>query len=144
MDENFVVRFEKWVNLTGINPNQITVKAGLPIGLVGKLLNGGKGLSVENIEKILYAYPDLNVDWLITGRGEMLLKDNSTTKKPLIVDEMPTIREIMSDQRKEIAELNQQVGALKDQIKRLEKKCDDDSFRNRNVIQDITSNELKK
>lgn len=56
----------------GINDNQMTVAAGLSIGLLGKAKTGGKGMSSINIEKILLAYPDLSPDWLLTGRGEML------------------------------------------------------------------------
>ena len=56
----------------GINDNQMTVNAGLSVGLIGKAKVSGKGMSSMNIEKILLAYPDLNSDWLLTGRGEML------------------------------------------------------------------------
>lgn len=56
----------------GINDNQMTVAAGLSVGLLGKLKKNGKGMSSVNIEKILSSYPNLSAEWLLTGRGEML------------------------------------------------------------------------
>ena len=56
----------------GINDNKLTVDAGLSVGLIGKAKKCGKTMNSVNIEKILLAYPDLNSDWLLTGRGEML------------------------------------------------------------------------
>ncbi len=141
MDENFASRFGKWMEETGINANQITVKAGLSIGLIGKLLNGGKGLSIEQLEKVLYAYPDLNVDWLITGRGEMISQRvvHSTEKNN---DERPTLRDIITDQRKEISSLNREIGALTEKVNRLERKYDDASFR-KNVADGVVPAELE-
>lgn len=57
----------------------MTVAAGLSIGLLGKLKKSGKGMSSTNIEKILSSYPDLNAEWLLTGRGEMLRNTTELT-----------------------------------------------------------------
>ena len=59
----------------GINDNQMTVAAGLSIGLLGKLKKNGKGMSSANIEKILSSYPNLNAEWLLTGKGDMIKSD---------------------------------------------------------------------
>lgn len=56
----------------------MTVAAGLSVGLLGKAKSGNKGMSSNNIEKILLAYPDLSPDWLLTGSGEMLKSDTDT------------------------------------------------------------------
>ena len=57
----------------GINDNQLTVNAGLSVGLIGKTK---QGMNSKNIEKILLAYPDINAEWLLTGKGEMLRSNN--------------------------------------------------------------------
>ena len=56
----------------GINDNQMTIAAGLSVGLIGKAKSSGKGMSSMNIEKILLAYPNLSPEWLLTGKGEMI------------------------------------------------------------------------
>lgn len=69
---NFIERLQYYMASEGINDNQLTIAAGLSVGLIGKAKNSGKGMSSVNIEKILLAYPNLSPDWLLTGRGEML------------------------------------------------------------------------
>ena len=68
----FIERLQRYMEYKGVNDNQMTVTAGLSVGLIGKAKNSNKGMNALNIEKILLAYPDLNSEWLLTGQGEML------------------------------------------------------------------------
>lgn len=46
-----------------------------------------KGPTAEVLSKILYAYPELNINWLVTGKGPMLVgrQETKTTKQiPLL------------------------------------------------------------
>ena len=87
---NFIERLQYFMAEKGINDNQMTIAAGLSIGLLGKAKLAGKGMSSNNIEKILLAYPDLSSDWLMTGRGEMLTSSIQSTD---IKVSDPSIRE---------------------------------------------------
>lgn len=55
----------------GLNDNKVTVMAGLSVGTLGKQRKGSRGLSSDSIAKILYAFSDLNADWLLTGRDQV-------------------------------------------------------------------------
>lgn len=70
------------MKLKGINDNQMTIAAGLSVGLLGKLKKSGKGMNSSNIEKILYSYPEINASWLLTGKGEMLVSHDPPTDTP--------------------------------------------------------------
>ncbi len=37
-----------------------------------------KSIGLEKLESILENFPKLNIEWLLTGKGEMLKKDNNT------------------------------------------------------------------
>lgn len=80
---NFIERLQYFMEKKGINDNQMTVNAGLSVGLIGKAKVSGKGMSSMNIEKVLLAYPELSADWLLTGKGSML-KDNGGIPKDLV------------------------------------------------------------
>lgn len=67
-------RLDKYMKYKGLNDNQLTVLAQLSVGSLGKQRKGSRGLSVESIAKILSACPDLNSDWLLIEKGEMLKK----------------------------------------------------------------------
>ncbi len=55
----------------GLNDNQVTVSAGLSVGLLGNARKGGFDLGKKSVEKILSVYQDLDRVWLITGSGKM-------------------------------------------------------------------------
>ena len=145
MDEDFFDRLDKFLKFKGLNDHQITVQAGLSIGVIGRQRKTGRALAVANIAKILYAYPELNADWLITGRGEMLTTVATPApeeKKEIVHEEMPTLREIITDQRNEIASLNREVGALREQITNMERRYDSASFRQQDMGNRVVSPEL--
>jgi len=51
-------------------------KFGETCGFSGSLINNSKGsIGSEIINKISIAYPELNMEWLITGKGEMLKEE---------------------------------------------------------------------
>lgn len=70
-----ISRIQAYMEYKGLNDNQLTKAAGLSNGLIGKAKKSGKGITSPNVEKILKAYPELNPDWLLTGRGDMLNKN---------------------------------------------------------------------
>lgn len=75
---DFFDRLDKYMEYKGLNDNRITVEAGVSNGLIGKARKRGS-LSQDNISKILYAYPELDANWLLTGKGSML---NSNEDSP--------------------------------------------------------------
>lgn len=77
---SFTDRLCEFMKFKNLNDNQLTIAAGLSNGLIGKAKNSGKAISFSNIEKVLHAYPELSADWLITGRGEMLKQESSTSQ----------------------------------------------------------------
>jgi hypothetical protein len=62
------------MKLKGLNDNKITVDAGISNGLIEKGRKRG-GISQENISKILFTYPEIDANWLLTGKGEMLKEE---------------------------------------------------------------------
>ncbi|HBX44445.1 MAG TPA: hypothetical protein DEG28_00930 [Porphyromonadaceae bacterium] len=80
MSGDFFDRLDKYIDHKGLNDNKVTVQCGLPVGSLGKQRKGGRGLSVQSIAKILHTYSDLNSEWLLTGKGEMLKERNLAQK----------------------------------------------------------------
>lgn len=55
------------------------------------IFNNDSAIGVDKLEKIYNAYPELNMDWVITGRGEMIydrpeaafiMRDNGVAIRP--------------------------------------------------------------
>ncbi len=109
---NIIGRLEQFMDSQGINNNQMTVKAGLSVGLIGSARKKRTGLHSDNIEKILRAYPELNPSWLITGRGKML-PDGYNMKKE---DNITLIEDPELNYKSLINELHETIAILKEQL----------------------------
>lgn len=66
-------RLRKFIDYKGISKYRFYKETGLSNGFLDKDGNIGS----DKCEKIYYLYPDLNLIWLITGEGEMLLHANN-------------------------------------------------------------------
>ncbi len=71
-------RLQTYMVHKGLNPNRITVDAGLSNGLIGRAIKNNAGLNSDTIEKILNTYNDLSPEWFISEIGSMLKTNNQT------------------------------------------------------------------
>ncbi len=82
---DFFSNLDKYMTFKKLNDNKITVQTGISNGIIGKGRKRG-ALSQDNISKILHTYPELNANWLFTGKGEMLKTEENkkTSNRNLI------------------------------------------------------------
>lgn len=66
-------RLQLFMQHEGVTAFQMNKEAGLTRTLLIKAIEKHQGLNTATIEKIVKRYPNLNADWLITGRGNMLI-----------------------------------------------------------------------
>ena len=64
-------------------------QCGLTNGTVGTI--GGKGPGAEIVQKIAYTYPELNLNWLFVGSGNMLLSGKSDTSPSVSIGTIQTV-----------------------------------------------------
>jgi transcriptional regulator with XRE-family HTH domain len=72
----FQNRIKEFIEYKGISISSFERQLGFSNGLIGKVLKGSS-LGSDKIEKILYAYKELNAHWLLTGKGKMVFDDNT-------------------------------------------------------------------
>ncbi|MDO4707456.1 MAG: S24 family peptidase [Porphyromonadaceae bacterium] len=70
--ERVVDRFDRYMEMRGLNDNIVTKDLSLSIGTIGKSRKDGRDLSRKVVEQILNFYTDLEEVWLLTGKGSML------------------------------------------------------------------------
>lgn len=66
-------RLQLFMDHEGLSAYQINKDAGLTKGLITKAFGNGLGLTSGTLEALLRTYPQLNANWLIVGRGPMLM-----------------------------------------------------------------------
>lgn len=85
-----VQRIRQYIENKGISKYRFYQQSGLSNGALDK----GENIGSDKCEKILHAFPDLNSDWLLTGRGSML-KNNGLelidNKEDIEKNELPEV-----------------------------------------------------
>ena len=64
------------IEYKGISKNKFYNETGISNGILDKK----SGLSMDTIEKFYSTYPEINPEWLLTGKGEMLKSGNTNTE----------------------------------------------------------------
>lgn len=85
-------RFLQYIEHKGISENKATIDCGLSQGLLHQAKSGKSDLGHKSIDKISKQYQDLNISWLRTGEGEMLL-NNKKNDEEIIQQHSSTIEQ---------------------------------------------------
>lgn len=101
-------------------------------GLSNGILDKKSGLTLDSIEKIYSKYPEINIEWLLTGKGEMLktfaqnITQNGNTnvnnghnvsgQGNIIKQTNDELMEIIREKDKQIAEKDKQIAMLIEKI----------------------------
>ena len=62
-------RISAFVKHLGLSENEWRQDVGWSQGLLGKAARGGGPVGSDKLESVLRKYPELNADWVLTGRG---------------------------------------------------------------------------
>ena len=77
----------EFVSCKGLSQRQFYLKTGLSTGFLTK----GKSIGSENIKKIVLAYPEIRLEWLILGTGHMLKSSMELRSKEEISSFLPLL-----------------------------------------------------
>ncbi len=75
-EENFPMmneRLRQFIEYLGLTTRQFEQKISASDGQIAKLLRQNTTIQSNTIAKIKESFPKLSLDWLVSGRGEMLL-----------------------------------------------------------------------
>lgn len=64
-------RLQEYCTNTGISLNRIAVDLGISNSYFSKMVRNSGSIGSDILEKILLHYPDINPEWLLTGKGAM-------------------------------------------------------------------------
>lgn len=125
---NVIDRIYKYIDFKGLTTSKFAEKAGVSNGYFTKqkVVNGSIGSKI--IEKIVVAFPDLNPEWLLFGKGEMLTKEGEEamwkaleptgpSQYELKLQENKDLRLIIETQNKLIKMQEERIAELKQQLK---------------------------
>lgn len=71
-DETVTQRLDIIINKIGENVNSFSGKIGVTRSTIAGAISRNKGVNTDLVQKISDVFPSINIEWLITGQGEML------------------------------------------------------------------------
>ena len=100
-------RIKEFIKSEGLTDVEFQKKINVGNGYINNI---SKGIGDDKIKTILEVYPNLNFDWLFTGRGEMLRNSFKIVEKCMVCSEKEKVIKI---QDKLIARLEQEIDSIK-------------------------------
>jgi len=93
----FSARLGEFRRHTGLGVNDFGIRCGISGGQASKLFGGKANISANKLRGIFAAFPDLSADWLMNGRGQMLLSDqpHQPYQLPEGKDPVQALREVV-------------------------------------------------
>ena len=155
MKRSVIERFKEIVYTKASSLTAFSVEIGISQSTLSSQFNSKLGIQVPVLIATLKRYSDISAEWLLRGKGEMILSDNLP---PILGDESENDLDThakLAQARIEIARLNIEIAALKkelwkkegaieyqkdfiseltDQIKELEKSLAQDSKHKKDIV----------
>lgn len=113
-------RLIEYLNYKDIGQNKFALSCGLSSGFVSNIT---VSIKLSTLLRISKHYPDLNTTWILTGEGEMILKDDEEMDtKSIVSDHLPVYHRKKTEfTYKELEEINhlqsELVKELRDRVK---------------------------
>lgn len=111
------LRIKELIELKKMNISSFEKKIGVGNNSIGTIINRNSNVSGIILSKILITFEDVNIDYLLTGKGEILKqtpsKEYATNETVMKVEEPGPQNEVVLAQKKTIAILEETIEDLR-------------------------------
>ena len=101
-----ILQFIEYKGITRYKFYQLT-------GITRGVLDQNNGMNEDNITRFLDSFPEINANWLLTGKGSMLREGEVRSAEE---ERMALLQEVIETQRKTIELLEDRVAALEEEL----------------------------
>lgn len=116
-----ISRIKEVIAYYKLTDRAFAIKCGIKQNTLSRQLNGVSEISVPTINAILDNYDDISAEWLLRGKGEMLIsanqsKDENTERISRLVDTIATLQGTINEQLKTIQLLEEKERRLNGEL----------------------------
>lgn len=79
-DKSMLERIKTFIDYKGISVRKFEIALGMSNGTIHNAISKGSSLSSQWLTKMMEIFPELNPNWLVTGKGQMLVEQSRTPK----------------------------------------------------------------
>lgn len=114
-------RIKEVIAYTGLSERAFSLKCGLKPTTINNQLIGKREVSLATIVAISSSFEEISSDWLLRGKGEMLIsanqsKDENTERISRLVDTIATLQGTINEQLKTIQVYEDKVRKLNGEL----------------------------
>lgn len=116
-------RLEQFIKNQGLSVRSFEQSIGASDGMIRRAIKNNTDIQSKWLSITADIYPNLDINWLLTGRGFMLKSESTSPTGEHVSDPLPLPTEesllytMYKEEKAENKELIEQIGALKQQIK---------------------------
>ena len=114
-----ISRIKELIEYSGLSTRAFALKCGIKDNTFSNQLNGVRDVSLNTITSILLTFENISAEWLMRGKGEMLL----TSEQPTASNENDRLSKLIDTiafQQDTINNLQRRINELETTNKRLE------------------------
>ena len=116
-----ISRIKEVIAYYKLTDRAFAIKCGIKQNTLSRQLNGVSEISVPTINAILDNYDDISAEWLLRGKGEMLIsanqsKDENKERISRLVDTIATLQGTINEQLKTIQVYEDKVRKLNGEL----------------------------
>lgn len=105
---------------SGLSVRAFAIKCGVSQPTLDKQFKGLRGISIETMMSVLYAFPEISAEWLMRGTGDMFINQqpNSAELERInkLVNTIATLQDTIDAKSGSIATLTERIKQLESQI----------------------------
>ena len=68
-------RIKIWIESKGLKSSRFADKIGVNRATISHILSGRNKPSIDFLHKLISSFPDLNLNWIVSGEGFMYIND---------------------------------------------------------------------
>ena len=115
-------RLIEFKEYTGKSLNAFCASIGIAHTTVFGQVNGDRALSLDTVLKTIAAYDELSSDWLLRGRGEMIVANENVSNENKSKDRIEGLLETIQILSETIRVKSRTIDTLNEEISQLKKK----------------------
>lgn len=114
-------RIRQIIQTVGIADNAFAKKIGVTQSVIASMFQRGTEPSAKVLTSILTTYEDISSEWLLRGKGEMLIsgnkqEDENTERISMLVDTITTLQKTINEKTKTTQLLEDELKKVKGEL----------------------------
>ena len=121
MESTINGRIREFINYLDITDSAFAKKIGVTQSVIASMFLRGTEPSAKVISSVLAVFDDISAEWLLRGKGEMLIsanqsKDENTERISRLVDTIATLQGTINEQSKTIQAIQEKERRLNGEL----------------------------